>query len=133
MSIKKTRYKKIERDMLNISSRIKQVNKNYQVYFDKLKREYVVFDFIYKTKPYILFVIGKTLNYSVLKKAKLLTNQNIKKVFCEVDNHNKTLQENTNNYLLERYLTQLNSYLEFADRKNLINANFENFNTTKWV
>ena len=127
------RYKKIEKDMFKISSRIKHINKNFKVYFDRTKKDYVVFDFKFSTAPYIVFNAGKNLNFNALKKAKEISRQNLKQVFKSVEENNKNIDKSKQNYLTKRFLGQLNSYIEYADRKNLDNVSFDNFDTTKWI
>lgn len=123
--MKKNRVE-IKKDVLNISSRIKRVDKNYKVYFNFFSR---IFEVWHNGK--LSFTAGKVLSNSALKKAHTTNVRNAAKIFRAMKESNEKLERKENFDLESKNKALLSSLLSYADKKSC-DCNFDTINRTKW-
>ena len=117
----------ITSDIYCISSRIKELDRDYKVYFNKKKLRYEVY-----FKNNLSFVVGKTLDRRAISKALITHIRNKNKIFKDIHENNLKLDKKNNDYILNKSRTRLNSFIEYADKKGG-NIDFSSFETTIWI
>ena len=117
----------IKHDLYNITNRIKKVDKNYQIYFDKTKKVYEVF-----CGSVFSFMIGKRLDKSAIDKAYKTHIRNAKKIFSFIKENNSKLRQKEEETIAMHAKTTLNDYLNYADKKGK-DVSFDNINQTRWI
>lgn len=111
--------KLITSDMFNISKRIKKIDKNLLVFYNKNKDRYEVhYSNSYKNSSTLAFCVGKNLNAFTLKKAYLTSSKNAKKLIKQINYSNKCLREKQESEFLSKHIETLNNYLSYANNKN---------------
>ena len=120
--------KQIKTDLFNISKRLKKINKDLNIVFNKTKRQFEIFN----TRQKVVAYTATNLNAVILQKAHKTSPKFARKIFCQIAEHNNKLQRQTQNNIMEQNLDLFKNYINYANKKNA-DINFENFNTTKWV
>ncbi len=109
--------KKITNDLFNIANRIKQIDRNYFIVFNKKKLNYEVHN-KKQIGGTLAFCIGKELNAFALKKAQLTSCKFAKKILKNLEEENFSLQQKQEQNFIDKHLETLNSYLNYANNKN---------------
>lgn len=108
---------RIREDLFDISSRIKEVDKNYYIIYDTKKRRYEVHSAMQKDNSFC-FVVGKRLDYYAIVKAQKTSIKWLKNIIKNIDEDNKRVEEKRKNEISYKYKTNIKSVLDYIDRKN---------------
>ena len=82
------------KDKFNIYKRIKNINKNYDLYFNKKNKTYEVHDISNKFSSHCLTINPNDLDVRVLDKLLVTRKENMKKYFIQIEEENQKLQDN---------------------------------------
>ena len=118
--------KHITHDLYDIASRIKAVDRDYEIYFDSQKSTFV----LYCGGKFCL-VLGASLNKCALDKAYSSHVRNAYRITREIEKDNQRLEEKEQFDLLSKSRMTLHSYIEYADGKG--DTSFDGAGTTKWL
>lgn len=110
--------KVITNDLFNIAKRIKQIDSNYFIVYNKRFSRYEVH---YKKQigSKIAFCLGNKLNAYAIKKAIVTSCKYSNKIIKEINKSNKILQQKKEQEFANKHIETLNSYLNYANRKNI--------------
>lgn len=125
------KLKKIEDKLFCINKRIKTIDKRYFICFNKIFKRFEVHYSGQKDGSFC-FDAGSKLNSSVLRKVYLTQSKNAKKLFKQIEENNKKIEEQKNKSLTERYMSDFDLMLDFASRKTG-DINFSQNNFFKWI
>ena len=127
----KNKLIEIKNDLFNISNRIKRVDENYFICFNKVLKQFEVH---HKKQPdtTFCFVAGKTLNVSVLNKAIKTSVKFYLKNLKSMEEVNLKLNKKSEQNIKEKNMHMFKSLINYS-LKNIRQPNFENCFTTKWV
>lgn len=106
----------ITNDLFNISSRIKKINKDYFIIFNKNKHRYEVH--INQKGSNLAFCLGGTLNSYALKKAITTSCKFTKSIIKNVIESNKKLEKQNEQNFVNKHIETLNRYLSYASSKD---------------
>ena len=123
--------KRIESDFYDISTRLKRVSPVYHVFYNTKEGIFQVYE-MRKAQKIFLFNIGKNLDNRAIKKAFETSFRNFKKIFRSIENTNLKIEEKNATHLEEYSKTLVNSYLDYANRKNT-DVDFRFANTFRWI
>lgn len=123
--------KQINNDFYNIAHRLKQIDRNYIIFFNTATNLFQVYE-IKNNKKIFLFIIGKALNNLALKKAHETSYKNFKKIFKDIEETNRKIDKHNKEHLLNFSKDTLESFLSYADRKNC-DVNFNDVYKFKWI
>jgi len=79
----------IKKDMFNISKRVKQINKNYAIFYDFKKCRFELFD---KLRGCVVMTLFKELNPLSLKEIMIRLNKSNFEILKEVETHNLMME-----------------------------------------
>ena len=116
----------IKKDLFNISKRIKKIDRNYKVFFNKMSLRFEVWH-----KRELSFVVENSLDNQSLLKTHKTNVRNAKALICDMEKTNEKLEKKEKNDLENKNKTFLSSLLSFADTKSC-DIDFKDINTTKW-
>lgn len=121
----------IKNDLFNISNRIKKIDKNYFICFNKTLKQFEVH---HKKQPdtTFCFVAGKSLNASVLNKVIKTSVKFYLKNLKNMQEVNLQLNKKSEQNIKEKHMQMFKSLIDYSF-KNIRQPNFENCFTTKWV
>lgn len=124
----------IKKDTFNINKRLKKIDKNYTLKFNRKLKRYEIY---YKENntDILQLVIGfDELDIRTLQKVLKTRTQNYETLIKELEETNKKIEEEKQNKILREakdQIKEMSSYIESkGDNSNL---NFENSYKTKWV
>ncbi len=123
--------KEIKKDLFNIVKRLKKIDKNYFVIFNRLKNRFEVHCKSQKNNTLAFCCEGK-LDYSVLLKAHKTSIKNAKRILNDITKSNEELNEKKERLLKEKHIDMFNSFLNYAQSKS-IEINFDGVDKTRWV
>lgn len=111
-------------DVFFISQQLKQINSNYEIFYNTLTRNYEVHD----TGKYNSFVISFSAypNQNLIRKLHQSNAQNIQKIFKEIEENNKQLQDKNHKNLTDKSNQMLSEIFSYSQKtsgdlsKNLI-------------
>lgn len=101
---------KVMGDLFSISSRIKEVDRNYIIVFDTKRRRYEVHNTMQKDNT-ICFVIGKRLDYYAIVKAQKTSIKHLKRVVKNIDIQNERKQKKINDEISYKIRTNFQNCL----------------------
>ena len=116
---------KIENDLFEISSRLKQIDDTYFVVYDTQKHRYEVYSTMQKNGS-MCFLVGKKLDYYAISKAHKTLIKRLKRVVNSIDIHNKKAirkNEEETSYKIRTNLKSCFDYISKTGKDNLININ----------
>lgn len=119
--------REINSDVYNISNRIKSIDRDYKVFYNRDKVRYEIY-----FKNNLSFVVGKTLDMRAIRKALFTHIRNKSQIFKGIYENNLKLDEKNDAYILNFSRERLNNFIEYADKKGG-NIDFSLFETTKWI
>lgn len=117
----------IKNDVLDISKRIRKIDKNYKVFFNSISRNFEVWH-----KKELSFVVGKTLDNLALLKAHKTNIRFARILLQNMKETNEKLEMKENDDLENKNKAFLSSLLSYADKKSC-EIDFKDINTTKWI
>ena len=97
---------RVEEDLFDISSRIKDVGREYFVLYDTKKKVYEIHSTMQKRNSFC-FLLGKRLDYYAIQKAHKTSIKWLKSTLKNIDNHNIRLEEKINNEIGYKIRTNL--------------------------
>lgn len=118
----------IKRDLFNISKRLKKIDKNFYIVFNKLKRQFEIYNKAQKTIAYVTPFLNKV----IVTKAYKTSPKFASKIFKEIMEQNKQISNSTQQAIMEQNLERFKSYINYANKKNA-DINFFDTNKTKWI
>ena len=121
----KHKLKRITRDFYNICSRIRKIDRFYEIFFDPVKQIYVVY-----RKHEFCFVAGKNLDKRAIDKARNTHVRRAREIFFDIEDTNKSLQEKAERELLLRARQELKSDLDYIDKTS---KTIKSKNITRWL
>ena len=121
----------IKNDLFNISNRIKKIDKNYYICFNKSLKQFEVH---HKKQPdtTFCFVAGTTLNARVLNK---VIKTSVKFYFKNLKNMqqtNNTLKQKAEEKIKEKNMFMFKTLIDYSSNK-IREVDFNNCFTTKWL
>ena len=119
--------KVITRDVYDISSRIKKIDRDYTVVYDYDKHAYLA---LYKGQ--MVKTLGGRLDKACLNDMYRSHVRNSKKIFLDMENTNKRLTEKSESEAIRKSKQTLSDFLSYADKKGS-DVDFSLVNTTRWI
>jgi len=116
---------KIEHDVYSISSRLKNVDKDYEVYFDKTKNKF----FVYRKGVFCLS-LGDKLDKTSIDRAYSSHIRNAEEIIDNMLANNASLEKKERDDVQEKSLKTFNEFLEYADGKG--DVDYKGANSTIW-
>ena len=117
---------KLTRDFFNISQRLKKIDREYDLVFDKERK---IFE-VYIGKVFC-FKIGEKLDNLVLKKAYETHIRNKKILLEKIEKDNMLLEKKEKEQTINKAKFDFKNMIEFASKTGK-DENFYNINLTKW-
>lgn len=84
----------IKKDLFNISKRIKKIDRNYKVFFNKMSLKFEVWN-----KRELSFVVENSLDYQTLLKTHKTNVRNVKALICDMEKQTKNLKRKKKKFL----------------------------------
>ena len=81
------------KDMFGLSVRIKDINPNYRLFFNRLTLNYEIHDITNKFSSLCLIIKPNELNASIIRKLHITKREKMKDLFIEIDKNNKKLED----------------------------------------
>lgn len=125
------KLKILKNDLFCIVKRLKKINKNYFICFNKLSKSFEVHFKNQKGGTFCLSV-GKKLNACAIKKTFLTQVKNAKKLFIEIENNNKKIELENQRKLSEKHMSEFSIMLDYASRR-AGDVDFKGFQNFKWI
>ena len=125
------KLKVLKSDLFFISKRLKKINSNYFVCFNKVLKNFEV-HFKKQRGGTFCFCVGKKLNFMAIKKTFLTQVKNAKKLFKEIEQNNKKIELENERRLTEKHLSEFSLMLDYASRR-AGDVDFEGFQNFKWI
>lgn len=125
------KQKVLKRDLFFITDRIKKIDKNYFICFNKKLNLFEV-HFKKQRGGTFCFSVGKRLNALAIKKAYVTQVKNAKKLFLELDKANKKIDEEKQRKITERNMSDFSLLIDYASRK-VGDVDFKNFQNFLWI
>lgn len=97
----------ITNDLFDIAARLKSVDSNYKLYYNKIAQRYEVHDETQRPQTLAFVVPFAELDARTVQYALYTRVQNAKTVFEEMEKHNARLQREEKRRAVERVCTQL--------------------------
>jgi len=116
----------IKKDVLNISKRIKKIDKNYKVFFNQNSLNFEVWH-----KKELSFVVGKTLDNLALLKVHKTNIRNARALILDMEETNEKLEMKEKTDLENKNKALLSSLLSYSGKKSC-DVDFKDINKTKW-
>jgi hypothetical protein len=116
---------KIENDLFEISSRLKQIDSTYFVVYNTKKHRYEVYSTM-QGKGNMCFALGESLNYYAIIKAHKTSIKRLKRVVNLLDIHNeKIIRKNKDetSYKIRTNLKNCFDYISKTGKEDLTNIN----------
>lgn len=105
---------KIENDVYDIANRIKQLDRNYEIYFNTSKNQYEVHNTAQIDGTYCLSVPYSILDERTLKLTRETTSANMDLILNQINNNNQ-IKENAE---MRSILNKFNDHLEQEIKEN---------------
>ena len=125
------KLKVLKRDMFFVINRLKQINKNYFICYNKKLKLYEM-HFKKQKGGSFCFYAGKKLDAIALKKTYVTQVKNARKLFRELDINNKKIDEEKQRKITEKYMGDFSLMVEYASRK-AGDVDFKDFQNFKWI
>ena len=106
------------KDKYNIYKQIKNVNKNYKLYYSRLNSRYEIHDNSNHFCSLCLCISPENLNSSVIEKLYKSKRENMKKYFLEIEEQNRKLEEKNVNNIISRAGDLMLDIFEYSNHKN---------------
>ena len=116
---------RIEHDVYSISYRLKTIDRDYEVYFDKAKGLFLVY-----RKGVFCLTLGNRLDKTSVDRAYSSHIRNAEGIIDNMLAHNATLEKKERDDVQNKSLQTFNDYLEYAEGKGDID--FNRANSTIW-
>ncbi len=97
---------RIKEDLFDISSRLKDVEREYFVLYDTKKKVYEIHNTMQKGNSFC-FLVGRRLDYYAIQKAHKTSIKWLKSTLKNIDNHNNRLEERANKEISYKIRTNL--------------------------
>jgi len=122
----------IKHDLFNIAKRLKKINKNYIVCFNRPKNRYEIHD-LTQIGTSLCFCLSKPkLNYTAILKALKTQTKNAKKLILAIDESNLKLKNTKENFIKDKYLDKFKSYVSYINSTSK-EIDFSKVDKTTWV
>lgn len=119
----------IKKDLFNISQRLKSIDKNYYILFNKLTKKFEVH---YGQKSSLQLVLPfKNLDKRTIDLVLKTKVENKKKLLLEMEENNAKLERESNQQILDEASFKLNEMLKYSQSK-CGNIDFNKTYLTKW-
>jgi hypothetical protein len=116
---------KFEHDVYSIISRLKDIDRDYEVYFDRAKNKF----FVYRKGVFCLS-LGDRLDKTSIDKAYSSHIRNAEEIIDCMIAHNASLEKKERDDVQNKSLKTFNDYLEYADGKG--DVDYRGANSTIW-
>lgn len=103
---------KIENDVFDISNRIKQIDRGYQIYFNTAKNQFEVHNISQPDNTFCLSVPYPTLDERTLKLTRETNSANIKIILNQINNENSIKENNEFRDILNKFNDQLEQVIK---------------------
>ena len=120
---------KIENDLFEISSRLKQIDNTYFVVYNTKKHRYEVHSTMQR-KSSMCFVVGNKLNYYAIIKAHKTSIKRLKSVVNSLDIHNEKILRKKEEETSYKIKTNLKSCFDYISKTG--KEIFTDINKTVW-
>ena len=124
------KLKILNHDLFFVCKRLKKINKDYFVCFNKALNNFEV-HFKNQKGGTFCFCVGKKLNASAVKKTYLTQVKNAKKLFKQIELNNKKIEAENEKKLTEKHMSEFSLMIDYASRK-AGNVDFDGFKNSKW-
>ena len=118
---------KILSDMFDITTRVKQIDIDYEIFYDSRSHSY----YLYAQNCYCLN-LGPILDARVIKKIYDTRVENSQKIYSDIDAHNAKLDMDNTNQLSYENKYKFKELYAYADT-HMAQANYNNTYVNTWV
>lgn len=125
------KLKLITNDLFDIANRLKVLDVNYFVVYNKLKRKYEVHHKKQKEDSFAFSVENK-LDARAIKKAIVTSIKHANKILSQIEKQNSLLQKKEVDLLLDQNMIRFKNYIDYANAKSC-DINFDLINENKWI
>ena len=122
----------VKKDLFNVSRRLKKIDSNYFLVYDKDKNRYEVHYKGQRDSTFCFCVNTPLPDATTLKKVYLTMVKNAKKIVLDMVQSNQKLEENRKRAFFDREKDDLKSYLTYADAKSR-DVDFSKVDKTRWI
>ena len=105
-------------DIYGISRRIREINKNYTLFLNVKTKKYEIHDESNHINSLCLTLLPHELNSSVIRRLHISKRENMKKLFIEVEENNKKLEEKNKQKILSHASDVMSSILSYSSHKS---------------
>lgn len=122
---------KVCNDLFDVSNRLKQIDSEYVIYFNKDKN---LFEVHHKKQRggSFAFVVGKNLNAAVLKKAVLTSIKFAGKILKQIERDNFLLEKRNIDKATDENMIRFKFYIDYANSKNC-DVDFSKMAPGEWI
>ena len=107
---------KIESDLYNICTRLKSIDKNYFILYDKTKKKFEIHNSSQPFSSYCLTIPYDKLDKRTIDYVLKTKNENFDKILKEIELSNKKIEENRNEEIMYRAKYDLTEKLKFINK-----------------
>lgn len=125
------KLKILKHDLFFILKRLKKINKNYFICFNKNLKNFEV-HFKNQRGGTFCLCAGKQLDAGAIKKTYLTQAKNAKKLFKEIERNNKKIELENERQLTEKHMNEFSLMLDYASRK-AGDVDFDSYQNFKWI
>lgn len=125
------KLKEVCDDLFNIANRLKEIDRNYFVVFNKINNRFEVHHKKQKGSTLAFVVVGK-LDAGVIKKAIKSSIKFAKDILKQIEIDNCLIEKKNTDKLADENMLKFKSYIEYANAKNC-DVDFLWTNQTKWI
>lgn len=105
------------KDSFNIYNLITFIDKNYRLFFDKIKKQFVVINI---AKNYQICLKFNNFKLNILKTLQFTRIEHSKKIFENIENYNEILTEKNTIFTRQKVSDSLKNLIDYSKRTNHI-------------